>query len=917
MPAGDREDKAKSLRASLRWAITLTNLVGMPILLIFIGAITGIDLRNLVPDFLRDPMYIVYNFALLGVISAGFVFVHYFIVIRIIVPAQEYIRNRDGQNSREQARNALLASEVLPYRSAAWSVLFYAIGTLFAMAALNGCYVFSLRQLFVLYIGVFATGTLISVFQFYTTRKVLTGFQKELLEEHPELLLEDEAESRKYSIFEVGLKTKFQGALVSLAMVSVILTAVAGFSSANQGFQLLIGKEYQNRIKEKLGDKREALTRTDPEKMQERLQKIKLDRTGGRKEDASRILLFNEEGESVLKEEIPPRYRELFHTLQEGHGWTLSWSRPSIRTLGAGVYTAVLREGAFFGSEYTVIHHPFQSSDLLVLVPGSRWSGPLLAMYRLVLGVIIVIFLVTLYFGKLASEEIRDPLSSLMHSLRAMAYGDLSRDITVTSRDEIGVVSRALARAIFGLRDLIGQVNRATRDLDSAAESIKNQSDAVSEGTKTQVESVDETSASMDQMKSSVQSIADSVQTLASSAEESSSSIVEVQATIEEVSNNVNTLTGSVLDTSSSIQQMNSSIKEVAENVQYLSRQSNEAMSALQEMEKFNQQVSQGSRETTSVSEKVSNDAEQGARSVSLTMEGIDKIQKTSQGVSEVITRLGSRAREIGNVLTVIEDVTEETNLLALNAAIIAAQAGEEGRGFAVVADEIKDLAERTAASTREIAELITSVQEDSQKAVERVRDGQESVTRGVELSKEAGEALSQIRESVNKALTQSRSMADAAADQTQRSEKVMNFMDSVNSLISQVAQATQEQTKTGDMITSSASNMEDITTQVKRATQEQLQGSRQVTQSIEHIAEIINYINQSQTDQLKSTEQARNEVQRIKQAAVNNQGRSEEMAGTVEKLRELSESLRKTLAQFTLQNHVFSGGGENGREKD
>ena len=103
-----------------------------------------------------------------------------------------------------------------------------------------------------------------------------------------------------------------------------------------------------------------------------------------------------------------------------------------------------------------------------------------------------------------------------------------------------------------------------------------------------------------------------------------------------------------------------------------------------------------------------------------------------------VIEALGRRIQEIGNILNVIDDVAEQTNLLALNAAIIAAQAGEHGKGFAVVADEIKDLAERTGASTKEIAELIRSVQDESANAVTAMEQGVRNVEEGVELGREA-----------------------------------------------------------------------------------------------------------------------------------------------------------------------------------
>ena len=111
----------------------------------------------------------------------------------------------------------------------------------------------------------------------------------------------------------------------------------------------------------------------------------------------------------------------------------------------------------------------------------------------------------------------------------------------------------------------------------------------------------------------------------------------------------------------------------------------------------------------------------------------------------KVIRNLGGRTKEIGAIVDVIDDVADETNLLALNAAIIAAQAGEHGRAFSVVADEIKDLAERVLASTKEIGDLIRSVQEEGENAIGAIETGTESVASGVDLSAEAGVSLEEI----------------------------------------------------------------------------------------------------------------------------------------------------------------------------
>ena len=150
-------------------------------------------------------------------------------------------------------------------------------------------------------------------------------------------------------------------------------------------------------------------------------------------------------------------------------------------------------------------------------------------------------------------------------------------------------------------------------------------------------------------------------------------------------------------------------------------------------------QVETNANETARLSEQVSaRTPRRGVESLQKTLAGIDRIRSRASTPRGVIESLGQRIWEIGNILDVIDEVAEQTNLLALNAAIIAAQAGEHGKGFAVVADEIKDLAERTGASTKEISELIARMQEESRNAVGAMEQGVRHVQEGVELGREA-----------------------------------------------------------------------------------------------------------------------------------------------------------------------------------
>jgi len=913
-------DKAKELKNSVRWAIIKTNIIGMPLLVVLVFVILGITVSSLSEgDLEHDPIFFFYNLAVLLLVSGSFVIIHYFIVIRSIDPCLYLLElNGDGGAGldRQVSLEALEASDYFPFITMKWSLYFYSLGTILAMLAIQIGYCFSFRQMWAFFIGVFATGVIISVFQFYTSRKALREFQAGLLTRHPDLILEERTEAQ--SVLEiVGIKGRFLGAMVIITAVSVIVTAVAAFNTAHNALQRQLGKEYIHKLEEEspriarsiesiptTEDLRSFMTFSLPNRNVDYLEEGLV---GDKGTTPDLVIMTGPDGSSMLSEGLSDKLRALTRIILEGAPLMPEFRRPTVHVLREGVYSVVLG----LGKAYTLVHVPIREDDdaeptanLMVMIPAERYSEAMLGMYVFVYTVMIVILLpLALIFGKLASEEIRDPLVSLMDTLQAMSEGDLSKNVTVTGKDEIGVLSRSLARAIFGLRRIIGKIRDSVSALDESATAIAHMSGEVSTGSLEQVKQVNGTSESVEEMTDSVQSIADSIQTLASSTEESSASIIEVQATIEEVADSVDALSTAVAQTTTSIQEMNSSIKEVAENVGFLTRKSEEAMGALSEMEKMIGRVTDSSERTAKITENVAGDAEQGTRAVEMTIKGIDKIQQTSQGVAEVITSLGKRTGEIDNILNVISDVTDETNLLALNAAIIAAQAGEHGRGFAVVADEIKDLAERTSASTKEIAVLIESVQDEATSAVDRVKDDMDNISEGVKIAQEAGRALAKIEESVKGAMEQTRAIADAASIQADKSRQVIEFMDGVNSLVSQVHQATQEQSKSGDQIAHAADQMEEIAKQVRRATQEQAHGSRQITQAIENIVEITHYINNAQGDQKRGTENVSVAVRRIKEVADSNSDRVGVMSANVESLNKLANELRGLISEFNLED--------------
>ncbi len=339
------------------------------------------------------------------------------------------------------------------------------------------------------------------------------------------------------------------------------------------------------------------------------------------------------------------------------------------------------------------------------------------------------------------------------------------------------------------------------------------------------------------------------VQTLATSADESSSSILEMSATTDEVAENIGELASSVREMVASIEEMTFSIREVATNVDELSLTAEETSSSMTQMDVSIDQVQSNADETARLSEEVARDAEQGAASILKTMGEIYRIKESSEEALGVISNLGTRIEAIGEILNVIDDVAEQTNLLALNAAIIAAQAGEHGKGFAVVADEIKDLAERAGDSTKEIAELIKTIQAESKNAISAVERGASNVDRGVEVSNEAERALKKILESSQKSTSMVRAIARATVEQAKGSKQVTDAIHRIAETVQQIAAATAEQARGSDLIMKSGEKMRTISQQVERSSQEQARGSRQITQAIEAINGMVAQVSAAQRE--------------------------------------------------------------------
>lgn len=419
-----------------------------------------------------------------------------------------------------------------------------------------------------------------------------------------------------------------------------------------------------------------------------------------------------------------------------------------------------------------------------------------------------------------------DQLINYMQEMGMAAAAIASNDLTVnvapkSERDELG---NAFAKMISGLRNVIGQVAESARTVSTAASQLASASDQSGKAT--------------NQIATTIQQVALGTTQQSEEVSKTSGSVEQMGRAIEGVAKGAQEQAKAISKASQVTSRINASIEQVAANAQVVARDSADAA-------RFSRN---------------------GAQTVKETILGMESIRSKVGLSASKVEEMGNRSGEIGVIVETIEDIASQTNLLALNAAIEAARAGEQGKGFAVVADEVRKLAERSSLATKEIATLIKGIQATVNEAIAAMKESASEVEAGVTRANSAGEALDNILSAAESVYKQAEDAGKAAAQVSAAATELVESVDAVSAVIEENTAATEEM----------AAN------------------SSELTQAVENIASVSEENSAAVEEVSASTEEVLAQVEQVSASAAS--------------LTEMAQGLQKVVAQFTLASDGWQG---------
>jgi methyl-accepting chemotaxis protein len=501
------------------------------------------------------------------------------------------------------------------------------------------------------------------------------------------------------------------------------------------------------------------------------------------------------------------------------------------------------------------------------------------------------------------------PVAAVHSAIESLGAGESGTRVDPAQLGPLSGVGDAINHLAASYQGIAGRVAGIADRFHSVVERVAQTASEMEEETEEQSRRVAEVSSRLGQVSASLERIGEEVRGVSEDTEHVSSAVFELGRGLEQTARSMGAVDEAIDASSSSSQQMSVSIRAIASHAEQVRQAAADTAELMNLIYATSQQMDERAQQASDLVAQVNRSTEEGAEAVATTIRGSQEAQSRVLEAKQALHDLADRLGQIGEVMGVLEAINEETNLLALNAAIIAAQAGEHGRAFAVVAGQVRALAGRTAASMQEVEGLVAQVREDSASAKAAMDAGIASVQSGVERSMRAGDALGRIRDAAREAKSRVVEIALSTREQGVSSRRVADAALSTSEMVDQISRAVDEQSRGSEHVLESSHSALSVSRQVRSSTEEQRETGRSIGLRISSINLGMQAILENLSAHAASSRSLAEPVDRVFATARKCSARISELLGSVEGLRAEAEALQLQLAELHKNSQGDSGG--------
>jgi methyl-accepting chemotaxis protein len=430
-------------------------------------------------------------------------------------------------------------------------------------------------------------------------------------------------------------------------------------------------------------------------------------------------------------------------------------------------------------------------------------------------------------------RNIIDKIQKISTALRNITNGNINETIQCEQNDEIGLMVKAYNEMQAYLVSIVKFVDQISSGNLKIKVHVKSEEDVLG---KAFIKMINSLRKLIGSIRGVAENIAHASVQLSSTAEQAGQATQQIAATSQQVAKGASDQSTSLQQTSEGVDQLSKAITQISMGAQEQARGVERNVEIVNKVSEAVAQVTGNAKVAAEGSQKAGDAARKGTDMTRQTVEGMQKIKDAMDVASTGVTSLGERSNEIGKIVATIDDIAAQTNLLALNAAIEAARAGEQGRGFAVVADEVRKLAERSSTATKEIADLISNIQHGVDEAIRAMKDGNTEVNSGYELATNAGDSLDQILETVIEVSKEVDRIATASSELNSLSEEMVKVTDGVSSVVEENTATTEEMSASSDQVTRAIESVAGVAEENSAATQQVSASAEEMSAQVEEV---------------------------------------------------------------------------------